>query len=125
MPFPGIGDCKTGKRASRRRRRLAVGEWEGERRSGRYYRLTDENSVLQFLPHSGAGAARNQTNTKVQNANTATQPDTTIVMSSLSACLSHLRICALPWRNLTILRLRSRLLRYNLFMVKPASALDH
>lgn len=67
-----------------------------EKRSSRYYRLTDENSVLQFLPQSGAGAARNQTNTKVQNANTATQPEITIVMSSLSACLSHLRICALP-----------------------------
>jgi hypothetical protein len=36
----------------------------------------------------------NQTNTKVQNANTATAPDTTMVMSSLSAFLSHLRICA-------------------------------
>jgi hypothetical protein len=59
----------------------------------------------------------------VQNANTATQPDTTIVMSSLSACLSHLRICALPWRNPPILRPRFRLLRYNLFMVKPTSAL--
>jgi hypothetical protein len=79
--------------------------------------------VLQFLPHSGAGATRNQTSTKVQNANTATQPEITIVMSSLSACLSHLRICALPWRNPPMIRLRSRLLRYNLFMVKPASAL--
>ena len=59
------------------------------------YRLTDENSVLQFLPHSGAGDSINQTNTNVQNATTAATPDTTIVTSSLSACLSHLRICAL------------------------------
>jgi hypothetical protein len=36
----------------------------------------------------------NQTNTKVQKATTATAPDTTMVMSSLSAFLSHLRICA-------------------------------
>jgi hypothetical protein len=56
----------------------------------------DENSVLQFLPHSGAGDSKNQTSTNVQNAITATQPDSTILMSSLSTCLSHLRICALP-----------------------------
>jgi hypothetical protein len=64
--------------------------------AARYYRLTDENSVLQFLPHSGAGVSKNQTSTKVQNAITATQPDKTILISSLSACLSHLRIGALP-----------------------------
>jgi hypothetical protein len=59
----------------------------------RYYRLTDENSVLQFLPHSGVDVSRNQTSTNVQNAITATQPDITILMSSPSACFSHFRIC--------------------------------
>jgi hypothetical protein len=58
--------------------------------------LTDEKSVLQFLPHSGAGASMNQTITKVQNANTATTPDTSMVISSLSAFLSQLRIQASP-----------------------------
>jgi hypothetical protein len=79
---------------STRRTLLRLGN-KVQRRSSRCYRLIDENSVLQFLPHSGGDAAMNHTNTKVQNAKTATQPDTTIVMSSLSACLSHLRICAL------------------------------
>jgi hypothetical protein len=59
----------------------------------RYHRLTEENSVLQFLPHSGAEASTNQTSTNAQNAITATQPDRTVLISSLSACLSHLRIC--------------------------------
>jgi hypothetical protein len=55
----------------------------------------DEKSVLQFLPHSGADDSKNQTSTNVQNAITAIKPDRTILMSSLSACLNHLRICAL------------------------------
>jgi hypothetical protein len=54
--------------------------------------LTDENSVLQFRPHSGGDVAKNQTATRVQNASIATQPETTMVMSSLSAFSSHLRI---------------------------------
>jgi hypothetical protein len=58
--------------------------------------LTDENSVLQFRPHSGPGVSMNQTITKVQNANTATAPDTIMVISSLSAFLSQLRIQASP-----------------------------
>jgi hypothetical protein len=56
-------------------------------------RFTDENSVLQLRPQSGPEAATNQTITKVQNARTATVPDTSMVMSSPSAFLNHLRIC--------------------------------
>jgi hypothetical protein len=52
--------------------------------------------VLQFRPHSGPGVSMNQTITKVQNANTATAPDTIMVISSLSAFLSQLRIQASP-----------------------------
>jgi hypothetical protein len=61
-----------------------------------FHRLTEENSVLQFRPHSGAEVSRNHTSTKVQNAITAMHPDKTILTSSLSASLNHLRICALP-----------------------------
>jgi hypothetical protein len=109
---------------------------EGERESGgmagsarpgssvlaatRRHRLTDENSVLQFLPHSGAGDSRYQTSTNVQNATTATQPDMTILMSSLSACLNHLRICALRKELVPMIRPAGGLLRYILSTINPA-----
>jgi hypothetical protein len=109
---------------------------EGERESGdvagsvrpgssvlaaaRRHRLTDENSVLQFLPHSGTGDSRYQTSTNVQNATTATQPDMTILRSSLSACLNHLRICALRKEFVAMIGRAGGLLRYILSTINPA-----
>jgi hypothetical protein len=77
--------------------------------------LTDEKSVAQFRPHSGAGVSTNQTNTNAQNAATAIKPDTTIVPFAHRCFPSEEPADETAYRSAFAL---------HFFMVKIASGID-
>ena len=121
-PVPGrLGRRRNTRRLHRQGSLARSPLQQGSRRYLRRYRV-----AIWLLPVNGGTrccnsaafrrrVSRNQTSTNAQNAITATQPDRTILISSPSACLSHLRICP-PGGITSMIVSTCWLAGYNLFI---------